>query len=140
MRVNFIVLLTFVNRATGCIVIFVLHGIVITESNALLDIYLVVIRLHLLVKIGLFIVDNLLELVLNCIHTIYNFLDAFYLTVDFFRVLANLSALVEHLLEKRLFHSLRIVANHLDHYILERFNLFMFLLIIFNYVFLVLFI
>ena len=91
-------------------------------------------------QICLFILNDLLQLMLNVINTLDDLLNAINLFIDFFGIITYLSSLMQHLLQQLFLHSLRIIANDLDHYVFERFNLFMFLFVVLDNVIFVLFV
>lgn len=121
-------------------IIIILHLAVISKIDAFFDINLIIILLHLFMQICLFILNDLLQLMLNVINTLDDLLNAINLFIDFFGIITYLSSLMQHLLQQLFLHSLRIIANDLDHYVFERFNLFMFLFVVLDNVIFVLFV
>jgi len=80
-------------------IIIILHLAVISKIDAFFDINLIIILLHLFMQICLFILNDLLQLMLNVIYTLDYLLNAINLLIDFFNMFTYLSSLMQHLLQ-----------------------------------------
>ena len=87
-----------------------------TNVNAFLDVNLVIILLHLLVQIGLLVVDDLLQPLLHLRHPLHDIVYFRYLTIYFLDMFADAVTLLYHLLQQLIFNLFRVVFDNLHHY------------------------
>ena len=92
---DIILLLTWI---TGNVII-ILHLAVISKIDAFFNINLIIILLHLFMQICLFILNDLLQLMLNVIYTLDYLLNAINFLIYFFNMFTYLSSLMQHLLQ-----------------------------------------